>query len=282
METIARRNTAVAVRGTNGKVLLDWLMDDLDILRTMPWPLGASGANVVGNISESTSIGLTTLTSMHNLSVPQASVCFTGHSLGATLSSVLALYARDNQSTWDPSSKAIVTAINFAGPSAGDSGFAAYFNQQFTYTGTSPLSLWTPPAGLLSYADCVRNSQNVAPLAWNATNLANVPDIYKGHFLSDILPPLGTTEVINYVISTTSAHDYTQTQASQSALTGTFINKDDLPQGVSPWIAEAEYQHSDAYPTLLAVPQLLSLFSSAMPMAASVSGSSPIARVTSA
>jgi acetyl esterase/lipase len=273
---------AVAVRGTNGKVLLDWLMDDFDILKMMPWPPGASGSSVVGNISESTSIGLTTLLAMEdhtsgltlfqflanemsNLSVSQASVCFTGHSLGATLSSVLALYARDNQSTWDPETKAIVTAINFAGPSAGDSDFAAYFDQQFAYTGTSPLPFWTSPTTPSSYADCVRNSQDVAPLAWNATTLATVPNIYTGHLLNDIFPPLGTKEVIGYVVSATSANGYTQTQASQAALAGTFIEKDDLPQGVNAWIAEAEYQHSDAYPTLLSVPQLLNLFSSATP-----------------
>jgi hypothetical protein len=275
---------AVAVRGTNGKVLLDWLIDDFDIIKTMPWPMGASGANVVGNISESTSIGLTVLNSMQdhatgltlfqffsgelgNPAVSQASVCFTGHSLGATLSSVLALYARDNQSTWDPNSKAIVTAVNFAGPSAGDSNFAGYFNQKFSYTGASPLPFWTPPAGLSSYADCVRNSQDVAPLAWNATTLKNIPDIYTGHGFSDILAPLGTSEVIGYVVTTTSAIGYTQTQASQATLTGTFIDKDDLPAGVNHWIAEAEYQHSSSYPTLLAVPQLLNLFSSAVPRA---------------
>jgi hypothetical protein len=83
--------------------------------------------------------------------------------------------------------------------------------------------------------------------------------------LNDIFPPLGTKEVIGYVVSATSANGYTQTQASQAALAGTFIEKDDLPQGVNAWIAEAEYQHSDAYPTLLSVPQLLNLFSSATP-----------------
>lgn len=281
---------AIAVRGTNGKVLLDWLIDDFDVLKTMPWPLGASGASVVGNISESTSIGITTLinmqdpatgltllqfltSEMNNLPVPMASICFTGHSLGATLSSVLALYARENQSTWDPNSKAIVTAINFAGPTAGDNDFAAYFNNQFAYTGASPLSYWTSPDGLTSYADCVRNSQDVAPLAWNAITMATIPDIYTGHLLDDILPPLGTTEVIKYIIAATSANAYTQTQASQPALTGTFIDKNDLPSGLSSdhWIAEAEYQHSDSYPTLLAVPELLNLFSSATPRAAGAS-----------
>lgn len=278
---------AVAVRGTNGKVLLDWLIDDFDVLRTMPWPLGSSGSSVVGNISESTSIGITTLINMQDsatgstllqflasemssLTVPLASICFTGHSLGATLSSVLALYARDNQSTWDPNSSAIVTAINFAGPSAGDSDFATYFNNRFAYTGTSPLPSWTPPANLTSYADCVRNSVDVAPLAWNAATIATIPDIYRGHLLHDILPPLGTTEVIKFIISATSANAYTQTQASQSLLAGVFIDKDDLPAGLSsqPWIAEAEYQHSDSYPALLAVPELLNLFSSATPRAA--------------
>lgn len=275
---------AVAVRGTNGKVELDWLLDDFDILQTMPWPLGSSSSSAVGNISESTSIAVTTLlgmqdgttgetlfefltSQMSSLPVANAGICFTGHSLGAVLSSVLALYARDNQSTWDPDSKAIVTTINFAGPTAGDSNFAAYFNKQFAYTGDSSLPYWQSPGGVTSYADCVRNSLDVAPMVWNATSMPNIPDIYTGHLLHNIYPPLGTTEIIKYIVDATSAHNYTQTQSSQDTLTGTFIQKDDLPPGLNSnaWIAEAEYQHSDSYPTLLDVPALLNVFSSKTP-----------------
>ena len=104
-------------------------------------------------------------------------------------------------------------------------------------------------------------------MVWNATSMPNIPDIYTGHLLHNIYPPLGTTEIIKYIVDATSAHNYTQTQSSQDTLTGTFIQKDDLPPGLNSnaWIAEAEYQHSDSYPTLLDVPALLNVFSSKTP-----------------
>ncbi|MGH2396905.1 MAG: lipase family protein, partial [bacterium] len=230
---------AVAVRGTNGKVLLDWLLEDLDIIQMMPWPLGSSESATVGKISESTSIAVTILLNMvdaatgltllqfltnemSNLTVPLAGICFTGHSLGATLSSTLALYVRENQSIWDPRSKAIVTAINFAGPTAGDQNFANYFNQRFAYTGTSRLTYWQPPSPLASYADCVRTSLDVAPRVWNATSMGTIEDIYLGHLLDDIYAPLGTSEIIGYIKDATSANQFTQIQATQPVVPGTF------------------------------------------------------------
>lgn len=118
----------------------------------MPWSTGDSG-NAAGSISEAASIGVTRLLAMKDgqqtllqflagameeskatLDNP-ASVCFTGHSLGGALAPTLALYMRNNQGTWDPQGKAVVTTISFAGPSAGDAEFASYFDAQFGYTG---------------------------------------------------------------------------------------------------------------------------------------------------
>jgi hypothetical protein len=272
---------AIAVRGTNGTVLLDWLLEDFDILQTMPWPPGASGSDVVGQISESTNIGLTALLNMqdgetgqtllqyltqkiHHAGSKAVSVCCAGHSLGAALSSTLALYLRDNQSTWDPDSNAIVTTINFAGPSAGDADFAAYFDQQFSYTGTSPLSFWdSPTTSPNSYADCVRTSLDIAPLVWNATSMKNqIESIYTGQGIHDILAPLGTSEVIGWVVDATQVNAYTQIQAAQPTLAGTLVDRSDLPPGLSScaWVAEAEDQHHCSYPQLLDVPSLLVVF----------------------
>src|SRR5436853_951979 len=139
----------------------------------MPWPPGSSSPT--GNMSESASIALQILLSMQDpttgatliqfltsamssVSATPASVCVTGHSLGAALSSVLALYLRTTQSTWDPNSASIVTTITFAGPTAGDAGFAPTFDSAFAYSGTSQLSFWTLPG---SYADVVRTSLDI-------------------------------------------------------------------------------------------------------------------------
>jgi hypothetical protein len=266
---------AVAVRGTNGKVLLDWLIDDLDVVTMMPWPLGSSGSSVKGLISESTSIGLTILLSMQdptsglslfgflanemsNSAITQAGICFTGHSLGASLGSSLALYARDNQSTWDPSSKATVTTINFAGPTAGDADFATYFDDAFAYQGSSKLPYWTPPAGLSSYADCIRNSLDIAPRFWDVSSLSGVASIYDLHL---VFPPLGTSEIIkDVIVPAVTQQAYTPVQDSQAEWDGTFVTQS--PK--NSYAAQVEYQHVDAYPTLLGVPELLSIFSSAV------------------
>lgn len=275
---------AIAVRGTNGTVLLDWMMEDFDVIQTLPWPLGATGSGVVGQISESTSIGLTVLLSMqdgetgqtllqyltekiHHAGSKTVSVCCTGHSLGAALSSTLALYLRDNQSTWDPASNAIVTTINFAGPTAGDADFAAYFDQQFSYTGTSPLSFWeSPTSSPNSYADCVRTSLDIIPNLWNAASMQTIPDIYLKQGIHDIFPPYYpvavVSDIISYIVSATQSNAYTQTQASQQVLQGILLDKIDLPPGLSSnaWVAEAEYQHHCSYPQVLDVPSLLTVF----------------------
>ncbi|HEY3741669.1 MAG TPA: hypothetical protein VGL53_17580 [Bryobacteraceae bacterium] len=265
---------AVAVRGTNGKVLLDWLIEDSDVVTMMPWPMGATGSAVKGMISESTSIGLTVLLTMKDAtsglslftflanemnSVTQAGVCFAGHSLGSALASTLALYARDNQSTWDPSSKATVTTINFAGPTAGDENFATYFDNSFAYTGASKLPFWTSPAGLTSYADCIRNSYDVAPLFWNVSTLADVSSMYDWHL---VFPPLGTGEVISdIIVPAVTQQNYLRIQDSQEDWEGTFVSQSPTDD----YIAQVEYQHSDAYTLLLGVPSLLTVFNSSIP-----------------
>lgn len=261
---------AVVVRGTNGKVILDWFIDDLDVVAMMPWPYGGSVSSAVGMISESTNIGLTVLLAMQDPSgqklfdflagemsgsgVTQAGICFTGHSLGATLSSTLALHARDIQQTWDPQSKATVTTINFAGPTAGDNNFAAYFDNAFSYT-SSKLPYWTPPAGFSSYADCIRNSLDLAPKAWNTATLKSAPSTYDWHVL---FPKPGTSEIVDIIADAVESQNYTQVQATQAAWEGIFVGGID-------WFAEVESQHVDGYPNLLGVPALLNIFSSAVP-----------------
>jgi len=264
---------AVVVRGTNGKAWLDWLIDDLDVLDMMPWPYGSALSSAVGMISESTNVALTTLLSMQDptggslfdfltaqmssSSVTQAGICFTGHSLGGTLASTLALHARDIQATWDPSSKATVTTINFAAPSAGDDNFAAYFETKFAYTGSPALPYWTPPSGFSSYADFIRNSIDIAPMFWNYTTMRSAPSTYDWH-LPPILPSAGTSEVVDMFADDLQSLAYTQPQSTQPVWPGT------IESGLK-WVAEVEYQHVDGYPNLLGVPQLLSIFSSQVP-----------------
>ncbi len=141
---------------------------------------------------------------------------------------------RDAQAQWDPTGKATVTTINFAGPTAGDAGFAAAFAAAFSYAGTSPLSFWSSPPGSSapSYADCVRNTLDVAPLVWNVTTMHTITKLYEGHLLDSIDPPyrnLVFGDIVSHVANAFAANDFAQLQAAQTPLTGTFVKKSDLP-----------------------------------------------------
>jgi hypothetical protein len=269
----------VAIRGTNGKALLDWFVEDLDATLTMPWPLGASTSSAIGMVSESTSIGLTILLAMQDpklssllafltnemQNVQSAGICFTGHSLGGALASSLALYFRDNQSSWDPASKATVTTINFAAPTAGDGNFANHFNTSFAYT-TSKLPYWIPPQGLQSYADCIRNQLDIAPRAW--ADLSSIPSIYDLHL---VVPPPGTSELVNdLIVPAFKTQNYTQVQASQQPWEWTFQDVSSVSI-LHRWLAEAEMQHVDAYPNLFNVPEVLKIFSASVTINAAIS-----------
>lgn len=258
---------AVAVRGTDPDAMLDWLVEDLLVSKTASW-LGVEGArtSLSSRISLDILLALSDpdsgqsllefLTStMSGQAAAPANVCCTGHSLGATLAQVLALWLREQQSRWDPNALATVTTINFAGPTAGNAAFAAHFDQQFSCT-TPALPFWVSPplpgAGAVCYADCVRTPLDIAPLAWNATTLAQIPTLYASQ-QPPVVPPLGTTEAVNKVIDATQAIGYTQTQAGQPALPGRFSPE----KGWMAFADEAEYQHHDAYPVALDVPALL-------------------------
>src|ERR1700733_6607199 len=54
---------AIGIRGTNGKVVLDWLLEDFDVVQLIPWS-SFGGAAAPGDISESTSVDLTVLLNM--------------------------------------------------------------------------------------------------------------------------------------------------------------------------------------------------------------------------
>jgi len=255
----------VAVRGTNGAAELDWLLEDFDVLQQMPWPIGATGSDVVGQVSESTSIGMTVLLGMQDpatgdtlqqflanqiAQLPSTTtsgsvpIVFTGHSLGAALASTLALSMLESQSSWDPNSYSAVSAITFAGPTAGNADFASYSDTTFGNSAGSVQRITT--------------SQDIIPLFWNSTTMGQVTDIYTGHGIHDIHSPT-VAAVMPTIISLVKSLGYTQIEASQAALSAPFIYQSNLPAGLNSdaYLAEAEYQHLYSYPCVLSVPSLL-------------------------
>ncbi|HEY0383853.1 MAG TPA: hypothetical protein VGC72_16800 [Candidatus Elarobacter sp.] len=267
---------AVAVRGTNGKVYLDWLIEDFDISPMVPWIVG--GTTQAGSISESTNIGITILQQMVDATSQQtlfaflaaeiqalpggttAAVHFVGHSLGAAISSALALHARDQQPAWDPNEAATVTCTNFAGPTAGDAAYASYLETAFAIGGTAPAWWTSPQTTSPSFADFVRQPLDVAPLGWNETTMATVPDLYDGIGVNlgwgDWSVAQGVLGIIDYFIG---SNGYTQPFASAPQLTP--MSDPDIPanppEGFETFAEEAEWQHSTSYPTILGCASIL-------------------------
>jgi hypothetical protein len=265
---------AVCVRGTNGQVYLDWLIEDFDVLPMVPW---AAATSTGASISESTNIGITVLQQMVDATTQQtmfaflaaemsalppgtsATVAFVGHSLGAALSSTLGLLARDTQVSWDPKSAATVTATNFAGPTAGNAAFAAYLDSQFAITGDTP-SWWTSPAvSPASFADFVRQPLDVAPQAWNQTTLNNVPEIYNGIGVNlGFEDGLVVATLVGLVNQYIGPNNYTQPNASAPQL-GSMADPAIQPGTVdfTTLAEEVEWQHTSAYAELLGCSSLL-------------------------
>lgn len=270
---------AIAIRGTNSVADIDWLLDDLDVRDMMPWiPPGT--LTPVGNISESTSIALQSILALQGTvagsndistlvefltdkATTPLNVCVTGHSLGGCLTSTLALYLKERQSLWDVSGQSLVSCISFAGPTAGDQNFATYSDAKFS-GGPYPPG-WDTTLG--NTCDCVRCSLDVAPLVWDSNNVeANNPNLitlynpqitFSG-FEWDALKYIA----LPYLASFLTAQNYRQVEYSQATVSGAF-NGDAPPSNASlqqlfeAYVAQATWQHSSSYPTLLDVPQLV-------------------------
>lgn len=216
------------------------------------------------------------------------SVCVTGHSLGGMLCGTLALYLQENLAQWDASLRSIVSSISFAGPTAGNGKFAAHSDKVFS--GLTPPPNWDKSLG--TNMDRVACDLDVAPLAYTGTNLYDSSTSKSKVFNIYNLPGTGSDGVkgidftnmgfLSYgawtyieqnvfpaIVSALSKQDYTQVQSSAKPISGTFksllsmsppidIKTDDSLLGyMKGFVAEGAYQHSDSYPNVLGVKQLL-------------------------
>jgi hypothetical protein len=284
---------AVAIRGTNAVSTLDWLMEDFDVLQQMNWPLGAATPNPAGAmISESTSIDMhillsmqgniangssvTLLTFLQSQAASAINVCVTGHSLGGCLSSTLALYLKENQSAWDGSGKSIVSAVTFAGPTAGNAQFAAHIDTLFN-GGPYPPN-WDSSLG--STFDAVRCNYDVVVQGWVASNVSQQDA--NGDYISPLfatygknldfsngLSWLGSSEAWSYINKNLlppiaaffATQNYQQPMSSATQLQGVFNQSlapasDDLSDYFKAFAAQAAWQHGNSYPSILGVPAL--------------------------
>ena len=164
---------AVAVRGTVEDDVTGFftnILEDLDSLSLVPWlyPQGVTGAQ----IASGTNIALAQVIAMTDpvtdlglldylrsvISGSNAQVIVTGHSLGGTLSSVVAPWIADQLPKAGNTGTVAVTPYTFAAPSAGNQAFVDYYTKLFpnSYRGV--------------------NTFDLAPMAW--TELASIQTMY--------------------------------------------------------------------------------------------------------
>ena len=162
----------------------------------------------------------------------------TGHGLGGTLASVVALWLLDTQghvpmreSAWDPHRHAKLHCTAFAGPSAGNPDFAGYIADRLG-----------PELTL------IHNRLDHAPALWDTQTLLELPELYRPH-VQDIALIRAMVEALAGEIER-SGIEYEQPIAVE--LEGELAL--DLPPS---FMAQATYQHLHAYPALLGLEGLL-------------------------
>lgn len=245
-------NLIVAIRGTNGDSILDWIVDDMDVWTTTPWeqPPGRAFASDV-RISRATHDALHVLLnrllptegqggygqSLETFLAARVSdgtrISFTGHSLAGALAPTLALWFKERQGLaggWDAEHKANISVVAFAGATPGNTAFAELFNAQLGDA-------------------CMRihNERDIVAHAWDAAGMASVSDLYES---AGVSPNLVERALITGICRT--VHGYEQIATA-------FPLRWDVQRGVDGFLIQALLQHVRSYPTLLEVPELLEL-----------------------
>lgn len=247
----ATSNTyVVAIAATNPQSVYDWLNEDFQTDSAVPFnPVGAplDPSVTYGNISAGTKLGITILQNLMPQAAPKdgptipeigvtlqsylasvastdATLIFTGHSLGGALSPTLAfsLYpSKTAQAVWER-----VLVLPTAGATPGDGTFATAFNTVFP-TYVDPNSTTLPN----TFNNDLWNSYDVVPHAWDhlqgnsfPTYVAPPPDALKlikpciyGHLI------LGAAETIPALVNTAVNH------AAKAGVTYTPIQNIELP-----------------------------------------------------
>lgn len=169
----------LVIRGTNPGSVTSWIFQDLSVHGLVPWTR-RSPKSVHRNawISQATDNALEIhetieyrgktalqwlLSILETASGKTVELKITGHSLGGLMSTVFALYLRDELAAAGLSKRVKLSVCAFAGPTAGNKGFSDALLKEFG----SDLSLFDNPLDL-------------APLAWEERNLASVmPALYE-------------------------------------------------------------------------------------------------------
>jgi hypothetical protein len=273
VQNTASNMYVVAIAATNFHSTFDKLTEDASVKPIMAWPYGQAmppGTTFPSGvaISPGTGIGVGILqgmqdensnkplaTFLQSVQSAAATLVFTGHSLGGALAPALAC-SLITQGALDPGQWADVYVYPTAGPTPGNGAFGTLFQTLFPQTavGAQPWEIWN---------SLIWNNLDIVPHAWNQTTLSQISGLYAPtvHPGIAILVLLGTAQ------ANAQGQGYQQLP-SNGALPGTFLPPSDIPNPVVkpptqyPFLAEALYQHIDAYFSLLGVQSLQTLLQS--------------------
>lgn len=251
----------VSIAGTNStkEYRLDsfgWQIEDFFIGEQVPWWFGnPSEQGLEPKIAAGTLVGFLLLKNMkkeRNLSGfatgddletffreqvqntnAEVEITLAGHSLGGTLSPVVALWLSDIHDAWG--GNVTIKCVPSAGLTAGNPDFAQYFDSQLGHNTTR-----------------IYNNLDITPYSWH--DIDYLVDIYDG---SDYeLPPGRKVAVKGLVAQMRDGNDYSQITQSQPPLQGEIQELTDPPEDdVLRYLAQTGYQHIKAYFDLLGLEQ---------------------------
>ncbi|WP_299112091.1 hypothetical protein [uncultured Winogradskyella sp.] len=240
--------------------------------------------NMKGEDTTGVKIGIIDCLTNYTKSVGAINLCVTGHSLGGMLCGTLALYLQDTISLWDTSSNSNISSISFAAPSAGNTAFANHSDKVFS--SLTPPPNWDKSLG--TNMDRVACDLDGAPYFYTASNiygsssspLFNIYDYPSGgkpgidgmNFTDLGLFSewtVGSPLILGAIANQLKPKDYLQIENSAIPIKGKFIPTTSLnpPYDIvankttktylEAFAGEIAYQHSDSYPTILGVTELL-------------------------
>lgn len=227
----------VAIRGTNGPAFLDWLLESLDVWRTVRWPFAPAGSQA-GRIARGVHTGLDALCGMIPTSeVPGGGrplraylaeaaagglshVVVVGHSLGGSLAPAYALYLEDTHADWDPEGKVTLSVVALAGPTPGDRDFAHYYD-----------------AHLGAATRRLHNRYDASPHAWEARTIREMPGLYR----PSIEPPLWVGPAACATARKARALHYLQIRADAPPIPGAIL------PGERSYLGQIGWQHVCGY-----------------------------------
>ena len=256
-------NYVVAIAGTNEKSIADWILEDFDLLKMIPWrsnnTVDSSKKMTAGTATGLAILAIKPGTNIYNKDMPAPlfigveaeyqhlirhqtmNVSVTVHSLSGALSPTFALLLSDMANI----SKTIKVPVNInvlamAGATPGNDSFSAYYN---TVLGNRTFRVW--------------NKLDMVPHGFEPDMLAQIPSLYSGDScvkpLSDLIPD--PTFLLKKVSAVATKEHLTQLYPNRViGFTSNYYNPSgDVTRNSVGFIYEVLYQHVPAYAVFFGV-----------------------------